>query len=524
MRPPLFDVGSDTVLRRLRRFAVPAVLGAVLGLLAGLGLHQLTPATWTAQVSVELAGLRDQLDLNPTGPRGQLVSIDTDAQLARSDAVVLAVAVEQQRPPDTVRSSILVTARPLSRVMLLSYTARSPEAAQEGAALAARVFLQERERLYVAPKRDFLDDVHRSTESLDPQFDLVTVVSATPGREVLRQRAFVQELGLVGSGRILGEHGLTAVADRGDIEVPVTSGAATGALLAVLLVLLHDRRRSPVAPVRVDAARPGPLRRARARRGRRVVAGVVVTVLVCSGVSALAATQLVSRTFVGQARVYVPPEGGNAFDSRGSANVQRVDLGTEAELVRSDEVLAAVARDPQVDLTTEQLRSRTRSSPSGRGEVVEITFRGGAAEQVATVTALLAEELVAARERRAARWNEEQRAAVEEEIASADADLVAALGPAGSADLVSALNERVTLLQADSRTLVRNNVNGGQVISTSVQRNQADTYLMLGVAALGPVLGLVLGLATRGGTWRPRPASERGPASAARSWSTGRPA
>lgn len=503
MRPPLFEVGSDPVLGRLGRLALPAVLGALLGLVAGLGVHQLTPPTYTAQVRVELAGLRDQMDLNPVGSRGQLVSVDTDAQLATSDAVVLAVAAQQQRPVRTVRASLVVTARPVSRILVLSYTARSAQAAQEGAALAADRFLEERERLYVTPHRVFLDEVSRTTEAIDPRFDLAAASGSVPGRESLRRRAFVRELDLVESGRVVGEQRLTAAGDRGDIEVPLTSGAATGALLAVLLVLLLDLRRGMRAPP-ADTVRRHTATRPPSRLTRRVVAGVAVTVVVCTGVSALAALLVVPQNFEGRARVYVPPEGGNAYASRQSRTVQAVDFGTEAELARSDEVLDGVARDPRVQLTSQQLRARTSTATPDRGQVVEITFRGATREQTETVTQLLAEQTVAVREVRAARWNAQQQDAFDVAIAAAESDLEAALGPSGSRDLVNALNRRVTLLREDARTLLSDRTEGGGVLSTRVERRQADTYTALSVAAAGPVVGLLAALVTRGWTRSPR--------------------
>jgi len=509
VRPPLFDVGSDPVLGRLRRLTLPAVLGALLGLVVGLGVYQLSPPTYTAQVSVELAGLRDQLDLNPGGSRGQLVSVDTDAQLAQSDAVVLAVAALQQRPARTVRASILVTARPASRILVLSYTARSPEAAQEGVALAADRFLEERERLFVTPQRVFLDDVDRSTEAIDPQFDLAAEAGSVPGRESLRRRAFVRQVGLVESGRVVGEKRLTSVGDRGDIEVPLTSGVATGALLAVLLVLLLDARRKRSWTPHAVLARRHTGARPHQRRTRRVVAGTAVTVVVCTAVSALAALLLVPQSFDGRARVYVPPEGGNAYASRQSSKIQAVDLGTEAELVRSDEVLAGVVRDPRVQLTSQQVRARTSTATRAGGQVVEIIFRASTVEQAETVTQLLAEQTVAVRELRAARWNAQQQEAVDAEIAVAEADLTTALGPAGSRGLVNALNRRVTLLRTDARTLVSNRTEGGDVISTRVERRQADAYTALSIAAVGPVLGLLAGLVTGGWTRWPRARSRR---------------
>lgn len=522
VRPPLFVTGSDPVLGRLRRLVVPVLVGTLLGLLAGIAVHSATPATWTAQVAMELSSVRDRMDLNPTGTRGDLVSFDTDAQLAYSDAVVLAVAVDQQRPVTTVRSSIEVSARPLSRILLLSYTARSPDAAQDGAVLAARTLLQERDRLYLAPQREYLDDLFRTTDSIDPQFDLVTASGDAPARESLRRSAYVEQLRLQEPGRVVGENGLTSVADRGDIEVPLTSGAATGALLAVLLVAAAPQRVSvgasrsaPVVAARPRARLRGP------RRTRRRVAGtaVVVLLVLVGGALSLPVALALPRAYQGEARVYLQPEGGTAFAAQSNPNVERVDFGTEAELVRSDEVLSRVAAAPGVGLDVAQLRSRTRGTPAARGEVVEITFRSGSWEQAETVTALLAAEFVAVRQDRAADWYQQQSATVDSAMTAAEGDLAAALGPAGSRDLVNALNRRVTLLRADSQALLSSRVEGGEVLAVEVQGDVVDRYLAAVVALSGPALGLALGalawLVVRHRAARPRAAGSRYEATAA---------
>lgn len=497
MAPPLFAVEPGSLTGRLSRLVVPVLVGVLLGLLVGFGVHRSNPATWTAQVAVELTGVRDRMDLNPTGTRGNLVSVDTDAQLVRSDAVVLAVALAQQRPEATVRSALEVSARPLSRIMLLSYTARSPEAAQDGAVLAARTMLQERDRLYLAPQRSYLDDVVRTTDPIDPELDLETVSGDVPARESLRRQAYAEQIGLQEAGRLVGEHGLTAVADRGDVEVPLTSGAASGALLAVLLVAALPQRGTaspppkPGRPVRTWAGTEAGRRRRRRRRGTR--AAVVLVLVLAGGVLSVPAALAMPRSYLGEARVYLPPQGGTAFVSRTNAVAQRVDFGTEAELVRSDEVLSRVVDRPDVDLTVDQLRERTQSSASSRGEVVEITFRAVSAGTAETVTSHLAEELVAARERRVQAWQEDRSQVVEASVTDAEADLAAALGPDGSRELVNALNRRIALLREDTQAaLLSRVVDGGEVLAVSVAGDPGDRYQALVVAVAGPVTGLML--------------------------------
>ena len=137
MREPLFVVGTDPVLGRLRRMRVPVLVGALLGLLVGIAVHQTTPPTFTAQIAVELPMLRDRIDLNPGGARGAPLSIDTDAQLVLSDPVVQAIATAEQRPERQVRASLVVTARPHSRILVVSYTTRTADFASRTASAGA---------------------------------------------------------------------------------------------------------------------------------------------------------------------------------------------------------------------------------------------------------------------------------------------------------------------------------------------------------------------------------------------------
>ncbi len=500
MRPPLFVVGTDPVLGRVRSHSMLVMGGAVLGLLAGFGVYQQSPETHTATAAVELTSLREQLDLNPVGQRAQWVTLDTDAQLAHSDAVVLAVAAQQQRSTLAVAQSLSVTARPQSRVLLLHYRAKTQEAARQGAQTAAVRYLEERDRLYVQPHRRFVDDVGRTTEAVDPAFDLVVTSGVIPGRETLRRRAFIRGMGIEGPGRLAEEARMTSVADRGDIEVPLTSGVATGALLALGLGMLLDRRqRSLPAPssLAVDATRH---RRVRTPRRGRVLAGAAVMVILGTGLGALGAKPLLRPDYDGVARVHVPPMIGNAFTSRGSAIQERVDFETEASLARSDEVLGRVADDLGTGVTVDALRARTSAGPAGRAEVLLIKFRASDRDKAERTIGLIAEHIVAVRRDRNEAALKARRAVVEQSAKDAQSDLEAALGPVGDRDMVNALNRRLTLLRSDSRNLLNTPTESGSVIEVRVSRDPIGTYMALGVLGSGALLGLTCAVFTSGGT------------------------
>ena len=236
--------------------------------------------------------------------------------------------------------------------------------------------------------------------------------------------------------------------------------------------------------------------------------GLVVTAVVTAVVGAAAYIVLPQR-HTALALVYVPPLAGNAYSSRGSANAVRADLGTEAELARSDRVLDAVAAAPGIDATADALRPRIRTTPSDRGETIEITVSGSSAEGVEQVAALVAQESVLARQERSLRWTTAQKTVVGAAVSTAEANLDVALGPTGDETLVNAYNRRLTLLRADVRGLDGDLTEQGAVLSTRSSPSEDDRLLLMGVAAGGLALGLLVSLVTRGATRVPFSAYRR---------------
>lgn len=502
MQETLLRNGSDSLFALLRRFRVPVLVGCALGLVIGYLVHQTTRPTWTAQVTVELPLLRDRIDLNPIGDRGDVLSADTDAQIVLSDPVVRAVSAADGSGAAAVRASLQVTARPLSRILLISYTSPSAEGARTGAAAAGSAFLRERERAYLEPQREFLQEVMRGTESVVPDFDEVIPPATVPSAENLRRRSFVQVLTLAGAGRVVAGPRMTSVSDRGDIEVPLTSGFATGGLGGLVLALLLPTLRRRQTATRPLDARP-PRRRLRPPSRRRVLAGGLVVTTVVTTVIAAAAVVVVPQQWTALAIVYVPPLVGNAYASRGSVIAVGADLGTEAELVRSDRVLDAVSAAPGVDATADQLRGRIRTTPSNRGETVEISVNGGTSAGTEQIARLVAQESVLVRQERALRWTTEQRTELGAALSTAESALESALETEGQEGLVNGYNRRLTLLRADARGLDGSSTEQGAVLSTRASPSRQSTVLLLGVVAGGFVLGLLVGAGTHGATRAP---------------------
>jgi hypothetical protein len=243
MSSRLTFVTSDAILTRgLRGRAWLA--GGLLGLLAGVGIYVATPPTYTASSVVELASLSPVIDLSPTAAKLQLFTVDSDAQIVTDGQVVSAVAKITRQPSALVGRSLSVSARQLTRVLQISYTASSPGIATAGAQGAADAFLAERQQLVVKPVQDYLAAVFAKTEAPQKTTTLTTedLTSRAQSRvEGWRQRAIGAQLQSTGAGSVLERAQVRAGGDRGDIEVPVVTGACLGALLGVGVALLRGQ-------------------------------------------------------------------------------------------------------------------------------------------------------------------------------------------------------------------------------------------------------------------------------------------
>lgn len=255
MSPRPVVIGTrDPVFRTLcrRRTWVLALIGAVLGASIGVVLVLTAPKTFKATVAVELASVAPQINLSGAGPKADPVSVDTDAQLVLSDAVVDAVAALGDRSVSQVREHLMVAARPLTQVITITYAASSAEAARGGAATAADALIKQRERLFVDPVRNYLTRVSdQNVSRTGTTGEGVTAESQDNlwSLELRRQAALDQELGLGNAGSVLEQARITTAGQRGDLDVPVATGLAVGALFGVAVAVLWDlRRRSRSAP------------------------------------------------------------------------------------------------------------------------------------------------------------------------------------------------------------------------------------------------------------------------------------
>lgn len=248
MSPRLTFVTSDPILTRGLRGRTWLV-GGLLGVVAGIGVYVETPPVYTATSVVELASVSPVIDLSPTAAKVQLFTIDSDVQIVADGQVVSSISGITRQPPAEVRRALSVSARQLTRVLQITYTASSPVVATAGAQGAADAFLAERQRLVLQPVQDYLAEVFAKTESPQKSASLTTpglttadLTSRAQARvEDWRQRAIAAQLQGKGAGSVLERARVRAGGDRGDVEVPVVTGACLGALLGVGVALLRGQ-------------------------------------------------------------------------------------------------------------------------------------------------------------------------------------------------------------------------------------------------------------------------------------------
>lgn len=246
----------DPIMRAGRRAAVGVLVGAVLGTAFAGAWYLSRPVEYSSTVALELSAVAPLVDLNPVGATIDEVTVDTDAGLAASDQVVDAVAEETGLAPERVRDRIVVRARPLSRILEITYTtSASPDSARDGATSAAEALLDQREQLIVEPVRAYLSSVERATVDVqnhnedklsgDSAVGGVTVSRGQAALETRLERAQRYQVRLPQAGTVVASASTPDVR-RGTIDVILMSGAGLGALLGFGVGLLWERRADRV--------------------------------------------------------------------------------------------------------------------------------------------------------------------------------------------------------------------------------------------------------------------------------------
>ncbi len=233
---------------------------------------------------------------------------------------------------------------------------------------------------------------------------------------------------------------------------------------------------------------------------------VVLVCLVLGGLGGYLYAAGTPKTYLSSARVLVNPSVGNPFVPAPSSVRQDelTSLETEAQVVRSDEVLGAVVTQvPAVSLST--LKRQVQVLVPANTQVLEISFTGGNPAVTQQVVDAVANAYLANRSQRFEEVNDDRIQRVETRTLSVVDDLRAATAAAqhGSAgkrlfeqELADALRNELVGLRAQRTALENSASPPGSVIAPASEgktaANLTATVLPFGAALAGLALGCLL--------------------------------
>lgn len=237
----------EEAMRPVMRHFAALIAMVLVGALAGQGFHLLagTPHLATQKVLVPAT------ELVPV-PGARVSTLDSEATLVQSSAVIDAVADALEVPFDVARAGLRVGAEPNTRVLVVSYEADSPGTATRGVEAAVEAYLREREVLlgassdlirerYEAFQSD-LDATYRSTRSL---------ARSGSGSHLWDTLYGIEQQWASAAGVLMGLHAVPqarAIASptvsvlQSSRVVRISTGAAIGLLVGLALVQAYDRR------------------------------------------------------------------------------------------------------------------------------------------------------------------------------------------------------------------------------------------------------------------------------------------
>lgn len=240
---PSLDGLVRPVTRHLPLLGTVVLVGGLVG--QGISMVLRDPVAATQRVLVP------PTELVPV-PGVRASTLDSEAELVRSETVITAVAEKLDVPDGLVRKGLKVGAEPNTRVLLVTYQSDTVETARLGAETAVAAFMQERAAL-VEASSDLVHERYakRQMESAALHRSLRESVPAASGRRVWRALADIEAQWTSVSG-VLATTGETAPASAisgvvivtlgGKRVVLVASGLALGLMIGIPLVQLYDRR------------------------------------------------------------------------------------------------------------------------------------------------------------------------------------------------------------------------------------------------------------------------------------------
>lgn len=261
-------------LRPLVHFRVRLLALMLLGTLVGGLLAWSTDVRYESVSTVELAARPVAVDLSLDGAKERSVSLDTLAALVQSDPAVDRMATAMGINPTRARADLAVTARPLSRVLVVTVRGESPEQVTKGSAAATAALLELEEEL-LSVGRPQIQLVRQQVNVLRAQ----TIERAAEGESssvdessLATMEARLQQITDSTSthSRIL-QDGSPVRYREGNPAVTIASGAGLGLLLALVTLIgapvtAGSTFAEQVRTRRVTRMRWRPIRRMRLRR------------------------------------------------------------------------------------------------------------------------------------------------------------------------------------------------------------------------------------------------------------------
>jgi hypothetical protein len=135
--PRLSDYGRH-VRRYWRRLVGLSLIGAIAGGAIFFSISERYYATSRVALSPQIT----YLSLSPIPEKQPLVTLDTTAQLVRSDFAIDRIAEAMGVSDEEARDSLVISAKPLSRVLIVQIRADTKDQARAGAHAATEVLIQ----------------------------------------------------------------------------------------------------------------------------------------------------------------------------------------------------------------------------------------------------------------------------------------------------------------------------------------------------------------------------------------------
>jgi hypothetical protein len=237
--------------RFVRRHLIVLVACVLLGLAVASVMVVREPRPYRASAAVLLTPLPSYVSTDPSNPVPPNITIDTEAALVTSDITARAVARATGADLATVRANLLVSARPLTAVLDIAYSAARPAQAARGASVAARALLQQRKSLVLSKQavpNILLERQIRSLEEAATQEAQSLIPSATElaaiedDLEKLRNIRDTAQKARTLPGRVIEAARVPRTLEPARLAVPVVSGALLGVLAGVAIGAWRDLR------------------------------------------------------------------------------------------------------------------------------------------------------------------------------------------------------------------------------------------------------------------------------------------